>query len=298
MFTDVAVSLSENFSKSLTDWIREHDHPDFPWESASSVAGGCIHDSWKIDGGGRCYFLKRNNRSFAEAFYCEDYALKKIRETQTVRVPKTIGTGIIDDQAFLLMEWLEMRSPTATTQEVMGKQLAQLHRQTSEKFGWEHDNFVGRLPQKNQWQDHWCDFWIQNRLQPQWQWAQEKGLKLEALDSFIPVVNEILKDHHPHPSLLHGDLWGGNMAATTDQTPVIFDPASYYGDRETDLAFSEMFGGFSSGFYKAYEKEFPLAPGYPTRKELYNLYHLLNHYNHFGGAYGSEAVGAVKSLSG
>ena len=158
----------------------------------------------------------------------------------------------------------------------MGRMLAALHRHTNDRFGWKEDNWIGLSPQKNGWSTDWTEFFLEARLKPQ---AARAGL-LEDL----PDVRKILKDHHPAPSLLHGDLWSGNAGFTPDG-PVIYDPAVYYGDREADLAMTELFGGFPKDFYSSYRKEYPVDAGYERRKHLYNLYHLLNHLNIFGGGY-------------
>ena len=165
----------------------------------------------------------------------------------------------------------------------LGRMLANLHRTTGPRFGWHRDNYIGARPQQNGWCNDWSEFWRERRLKPQFEWA---GLKPEFFE-------EILRNHRPQPSLLHGDLWNGNVGFTAEG-PVIFDPAVYYGDREADLAMTELFGGFPADFYSSYRKEFPLAEGYERRKHLYNLYHLLNHLNIFGGGY----LGQVKATLG
>jgi len=156
--------------------------------------------------------------------------------------------------------------------------LATLHRQTGPRFGWHRDNFIGATPQINSWRDDWATFFHECRIRPQLELARKSGFS-------VPFPKEnFLKHHKPSPSLLHGDLWSGN-AGFIDEGPVIFDPAVYYGDREADLAMTELFGGFPARFYEAYNEAFPLPDGYETRKHFYNLYHLLNHLNIFGAGY-------------
>jgi protein-ribulosamine 3-kinase len=164
----------------------------------------------------------------------------------------------------------------------MGRMLAALHRHTGERFGWQTDNWIGLAPQENGWYDDWAAFFLEKRLLP-----QARRARLE-----LPEVKALLQ-HKPVPSLLHGDLWSGN-AGFTAEGPVIFDPAVYYGDREADLAMTELFGEFPGEFYSSYKKELPLQRGYETRKHLYNLYHLLNHLNLFGSGY----LGQVKATLG
>src|SRR6185503_6794480 len=185
-----------------------------------------------------------------------------------VRVPRVLDHGA----DFILLESLEFRRDGDWG--ALGRMLARLHRETGPRFGWHRDNWIGRSPQANGWMDDWNEFWWSRRLAPQ---LARAGLR-------TAFLKDALKDHRPAPSLLHGDLWSGN-AGFIDDGPVVFDPAVYYGDRETDLAMTELFGGFAPEFYAAYEDELPLDEGYAWRKHLYNLYHLLNHLNLFGGAY-------------
>ena len=182
------------------------------------------------------------------------------------------------DATFIEMQMLDLggRDDWAA----LARMLAKLHRTTGPRFGWSSDNWIGLSPQKNAWSDDWAGFFWEFRLAPQ---LQRAGLSKEG--SFVPVrMKSFFGKYEPEPSLLHGDLWSGNVAFTPDG-PVIFDPAVYFGDREADLAMTELFGGFPDSFYEAYNREFPLEAGYGRRKHLYNLYHLLNHLNLFGSGY-------------
>jgi fructosamine-3-kinase len=172
----------------------------------------------------------------------------------------------------------------------MARMLAKLHRTTSARFGWESDNWIGLAPQKNGWSDDWAGFFLERRLRPQAEWAAAKGFRIA-----LPDVTRLL-GHRPEPSLLHGDLWSGN-AGFTREGPVLFDPAVYYGDREADLAMTELFGGFPREFYAAYAAEFPLVPGYEARRDAYNLYHVLNHLNLFGAGYLAQAQTLLARLA-
>jgi len=169
----------------------------------------------------------------------------------------------------------------------MARMLTDLHRHTNARFGWATDNWIGLSPQQNGWSADWVEFFLEKRLKPQ---AARCGLLAE-----LPDVRRILEGHRPQASLLHGDLWSGN-AGFTAEGPVIYDPAVYYGDRECDLAMTELFGGFPAEFYAAYRQAFPLPDGYATRKNLYNLYHLLNHLNIFGGGYLVQVKAALGLL--
>jgi fructosamine-3-kinase len=173
-----------------------------------------------------------------------------------------------------------------------------MHRKAWGQFGWHRDNTIGSTPQTNTPARNWVDFWRRNRLGFQLALAHRNGYGGRLQDRGRRLLERFptLLDHAPQSSLLHGDLWGGNMSFDRGGNPVIYDPAVYYGDRETDLAMTELFGGFGGDFYAAYEEAWPLAPGYPTRKLLYNLYHILNHLNLFGSGYLGQAQGMIERL--
>jgi protein-ribulosamine 3-kinase len=190
-----------------------------------------------------------------------------------VRAPEPYRYGA----AFIEMEHLDLGGPADWP--AMARMLAGLHRHTSPRFGWETDNWIGLSPQLNGWDGDWPSFYCEKRLIPQ---AVRAGLTIDP-----SKVKKLLEGHHPQASLLHGDLWSGN-AGFTQEGPVVYDPAVYYGDREADLAMTELFGGFAAPFYSAYQEAFPLDAGYARRKHLYNLYHLLNHLNLFGGGYRAQ----------
>jgi fructosamine-3-kinase len=196
-----------------------------------------------------------------------------------VRVPRVLDHGA----DFVLLEELDLHRQGDWS--ALGRMLATLHRQTGPRFGWHRDNWIGRSPQANGWSDDWSEFWWTRRLAPQ---LERAGLRADFL-------KDALKNHRPQPSLLHGDLWSGN-AGFIGEGPVLFDPAVYYGDREADLAMTELFGGFAPEFYAAYNEAFPLDPGYEERKLLYNLYHLLNHLNLFGGGYRAQVEATLGLL--
>jgi fructosamine-3-kinase len=232
-------------------------------------------------------FRKEAAPERADAFSAEVAGLEALRPH--IRVPQVLDAGVKDGKAFILLERLDLRR--SGDYAALGRMLASLHRQTGPRFGWARDNYIGLAPQQNGWCDDWAQFWREKRMQPQLDWARSKGFHLE-----IPELT-LLKSHQPKPSLLHGDLWSGN-AGFTAEGPVVFDPAVYYGDRETDLAMTELFGGFPAEFYRAYNEVFPLPPGYEKRKQLYNLYHLLNHLNIFGGGYLAQVKATLRLLAG
>jgi fructosamine-3-kinase len=229
----------------------------------------------------------------------ESDGLAALRTTGLLRVPEVHGSGADTVSAWLELEFLELAPLDHASGAALGTALAALHGNTGELYGWPRDNFIGATPQSNQWQRTWAGFFAAERLCPQLRWALDNGMPValfkqgEQLAEHLPAL---FVDYRPAPSLLHGDLWSGNAAQLADGTPVIFDPAVYYGDRETDLAMSELFGGFPESFYVAYRAAWPLAEGYETRKTLYNLYHVLNHFNLFGAGYLGQARRMIGKL--
>jgi protein-ribulosamine 3-kinase len=224
-------------------------------------------------------FLKEGAVERADAFAAEADGLEAL--CPHIRVPRVLDRGVKAGKAFILLEQLDLQR--TGDWEAMGRMLAALHRQTGPRFGWHRDNYIGLSPQQNGWGDDWNEFWRERRLRPQ---AQRAGVRID-LDR--------IELHQPQPSLLHGDLWSGN-AGFTAEGPVVYDPAVYYGDREADLAMTELFGGFPRAFYDGYNEAFPLPEGYERRKHVYNLYHLLNHLNIFGGGYLAQVKATLRLL--
>ncbi len=262
------------------------------------VGGGCINTAVRLTDGDRAYFVKLNQASLMEMFEAEAEGLRAMAETATIRVPGPVCSGITENQSYLVMEYIEMGQAGREGRNNAGRRLAEMHRATWESFGWHRDNTIGSTPQPNAPQGSWIDFWREQRLGFQLRLAARNGYGgslQRGGDRLLEGFHHLI-DHDPRPSLLHGDLWGGNMAYDADGQPVIFDPAVYYGDREADLAMTELFGGFGNAFYDAYRESWPLAPGYATRKTLYNLYHILNHLNLFGGGYLGQASSMIDRL--
>jgi fructosamine-3-kinase len=253
-------------------------------ETADAVSGGCIHHCYRVTIAGRQRFLKVNDAGFADAFAAEADGLSALRATG-LRAPEPLAHGREDGQSYLLLEYLELQRKGEFA--ALGRMLAQAHRKPGPRFGWARDNYIGSTPQQNGWGEDWTQFWCERRLRPQ--------MELARIRIDLAAVARLLERHRPQPSLLHGDLWSGN-AGFTDEGPVVFDPAVYYGDREADLAMTELFGGFPQDFYDAYNQTWPLEAGYAKRKPLYNLYHLLNHLNLFGGGYLGQVQSTLRLL--
>lgn len=263
------------------------------------IAGGDINSAYQLQSSHQNFFVKLNKASCLSMFEAEAEGLQTLQDTYCLRVPKPLIHGISNGCAFLVLEYLELTRLNSQGEQLFGQQLARLHRQQQGYFGWHRDNTIGSTVQINGHYHSWLEFWREQRLGFQLRLAATNGydgrlqIQGERLCQNLPFF---FIDHQPHPSLLHGDLWAGNAAADERGQPVIFDPACYFGDREADLAMTELFGGFGSAFYQGYQSVYPLTPGYSERKLLYNLYHLLNHLNLFGGGYLSQVHATIDKL--
>lgn len=286
MWTEIAQHISKVTEK------------EFSVNSYRSVSGGCINQGYAVTDNNRTYFVKLNSSSQVAMFEAEARGLQQLLETATIRVPKPICWGTASD-AYIVLEWLELNGKGRQSWQEMGRILAAMHQHTSSKgFGWDINNTIGSTPQINTWTADWTEFYARHRLGYQFQLAGQRGGHFPQQERLLSAIPQLLADYQPQPSLVHGDLWGGNAAFTTNGEPVIFDPATYYGDREVDVAMTELFGGFPSAFYRGYNEVFPLDPGYEKRKTLYNLYHILNHFNLFGGSYESQANRMIQLILG
>lgn len=286
-------SLLESIHRGLSDvlgrtvqltWVRD-------------LAGGDINRAALIRNGKTDWFLKYHQNAPRDLFPSEAQALTEISRQACIRVPSPIAFGSHGNTAWLVLEYLELTSNGPAS--LLGEQLAALHSISGDRYGWPGNNFIGTTPQCNSQNSSWAGFWRDCRLKPQFAMAQAGGYGGSLLDKgerLLEVVDQLLDGHQPTASLLHGDLWAGNKAFTQHGQPVIFDPAAYYGDRETDIAMTELFGGFATDFYAAYEAQSPLPGGYRLRRDLYNLYHILNHLNLFGQNYLSRAENMISKL--
>jgi fructosamine-3-kinase len=229
----------------------------------------------------------------------EAEGLEALAAAAAVRVPRVLARGSVGRGAFLALEWIESRPAGREAERRLGERLAAQHRVTAATFGFATDNFIGRTSQPNGRLAEWAEFFRERRLRPQLALAAQNGfadLLERAGARLLESVDALLAGHRPQASLLHGDLWSGNWLADPQQEPVIFDPAVYYGDREADLAMTRLFGGFGRAFYEAYEAAAPPSAGSAVRAELYNLYHVLNHANLFGGGYARQARASIDRL--
>lgn len=243
-------------------------------------------------------FIKTGPESALDMFEAEAEGLRELAAADAIRVPEVYDVGIRNGEAFIAIEKLHFTAATRDDEKKLGEQLAAMHRVKKTRFGWHRDNTIGLTPQRNTWCDDWTTFYAKHRLEFQFRLAAEKGYgKALERDGYrlIERLPAMLDGHDPQASLLHGDLWGGNWS-NTDRGPAIFDPAVYYGDRETDLAMTRLFGGFGKAFYEAYQSAWALPPGHESRIALYQLYHVLNHLNLFGSGYLGRARGLIAGL--
>lgn len=272
--------------------------------AVQSVGGGSINRSYRLSAqDGSAYFLKTNKALSVEMFEAERAGLLELEQAKAVRVPKVIATGVVGDSAFLLMECLDLLRPSRAAGARLGTLLARQHRCTRSRFGWERDNTIGSTKQLNAWDDDWIDFLRDKRFGYQLDLAAKNGFEgdggrsiRDRGEQLLCRLPEFFAGYEPEASLLHGDLWGGNWGAISGNEPVVFDPAVYYGDREADIAMTRLFGGFGAEFYDAYNAAWPLDAGFERRCALYNLYHVLNHLNLFGGGYLSQVSDMLDSL--
>lgn len=263
-----------------------------------SVGGGDISWAWRVPTENGHVFLKTGPLEFLETFSAEAEGLEELKSANAVKVPAVLAFGKSGSGAYIALEWLDFDGRDSAAEVLLGRQLALQHRCVDARFGWHRDNMIGSTPQLNDRDDDWIRFYRERRLLVQLQLAESLGFGGELLQEGARLARNLeplFGDYEPVPSLLHGDLWGGNWSSVAGE-PVIFDPAVYYGDRESDLAMTRLFGGFGSGFYRAYEDEWPLARGHEKRVALYQLYHVLNHLNMFGASYLPRALSLIREL--
>lgn len=281
----------------IEKWISEYEGKNFTIEHHQSIGGGCINEAYLIDGSNQQYFLKVNQSSKVAMFEAEKDGLQAMLDSASIKVPRPLLVQQDQQHSYLVMEYIALGGGGDAF--LMGQQLAAMHQHQSDHFGWHRDNTIGSTPQLNNPRTDWIEFWREQRLGYQIKLAASRGIGQQGVklcEQLAQRLESFFNDYQPQPSLLHGDLWSGNAAYTASGEPVIFDPACYYGDRETDLAMTELFGGFGAEFYRGYDAVWPLNEGYEIRKRLYNQYHILNHYNLFGGSYGSQAIRMTEQL--
>lgn len=297
-----SMMLSQPLFQILVSAIKDISPHDFSVQSIVPISGGDINRAYRIQTHSAAYFVKVNDIPDANRmFLAESSGLELMRSVPGVRTPQAFTIGRAQGEAFLLMEWLATSNSgrnRGAAQELLGRMVACLHRHQSNRYGLDYDNFIGKLSQTNTPTMDWTTFFIRHRLQKQLdiggpdmvgaRLRKQFGQLFDRMDSLYP--NE-------PPSLLHGDLWGGNYLITDSGQPALIDPAIYYGNREMDIAMTKLFGGFSEHFYMAYHEAYPLQPGWEDRIDLWNLYPLLVHVNLFGASYLDALQGNLKKYT-
>jgi len=262
-----------------------------------NIEGGCIHHAVKVVSDQQSYFIK-SNRHALDMFEAEAKGLQLLYDLDAIGIPEVLGLGTVDGQDYLCLTFIDKSTPTSNYWYSFGESLAKIHRTPSDRFGLDHDNFIGSLAQSNTFHTHWIEFFVQERLQPQLLLAKNVNLVAHrVLDDFEKLFMKLpeLIPTEP-PAMLHGDLWSGNIMCGSSNQPFIFDPAVYFGHREAELSFTKLFGGFAPAFYQAYQSNFPLQQGYEQRVDLFNLYPLLVHVNLFGQSYLPAIIRTLKRL--
>jgi len=265
------------------------------------VGGGCIHDAWCVQlQNGRKIFAKSNHIDNINMFKFERECLSALRRYANesyISIPRPMDLVSYENISILFMEWVDIEQ---SQQNLLGQGLALLHQKsTCEKnrtFGWEEEGYIGSNSQKSGWSDNWGIFFVNYRLRPQLIKAAKWGLKVEDYEDILSFLTSYLNLHLPCVSLVHGDLWSGNCGSTKNGLGLLYDPASYWGDREVDIAMTKLFGSFNKDFYEGYEEIWPLDNSSKDRTDIYNLYHLLNHANIFGGSYKKASLKIIKDL--
>lgn len=279
--------------------IREAVGQGFHVNEYTPLSGGCVDQVYRFDGAKDSYFVKLGRPERDDDFTAEARGLAALGHAHGLRVPQPVVCSSVSGRPFLVVEYVTLQPLNPGAMASLGEAAAELHGIVADTYGWEQDNRIGATPQRNARTGDWCLFWRENRLGYQIELAAGRGDQhlARAGEQLMGRLPALLSEHQPEASLVHGDLWGGNVAMDTAGRPVLFDPAVYHGDRETDLAMAELFGGFSPLFFEAYHGAWPIEPGYREwRRDLYQLYHLLNHDALFGGHYADESRQVIERL--
>lgn len=279
----------------LEEHLRAAIGSDAAIDDIAPVAGGCISPAARIrTPRGDTWFVKWSAGDMPRGlFHAEAHALEALVACAAVRVPAVLGVR----ESWLLLEWLEPGRSGAATWTRLGAELAEMHRVQADAFGSAEDNFIGPLPQANAWSESWPEFWRAQRLQPQLARARShfQSTELSRFDRLFDALDPILGPIQDEgPSMLHGDLWSGNVHIMADARAALIDPSLYYGHREVDLAMAALFGGIARACFNSYEENWPLRPGWAQRRAVYQLYYLLVHVNLFGSGYVPQTLAALR----
>jgi len=289
--------LDSDLSNAWLEAIHNERDPEAQLERIEIVGGGSINDARRVYSSAGIFFAKINDaESFPEMFECEADGLLFLARNSEFDVPTPISTGVTDNTQWILMENIKPSSKKENFWEDFGRDLAEMHRNTQENFGYSRDNYLGSLRQRNNQKSTWAEFFVSERLEPQLKMAKDKG---EASDEMVRLFEKLFSRAERYfpvekPSAIHGDMWTGNFMTDSHGKATIFDPAAYYGHREMDLGMSKLFGGYDQKFYEAYHEAFPLEAGWEERLDIANLYPLLAHLNLFGSSYAFQIMGILR----
>lgn len=289
---------------SISEWLISAKGPlkDSTLGSVELLGKGLISETWKIHlQDGRELFAKISREQNFQSLQFEAQGLlelKKFTNPNLLLIPEVLTLNKVNQNAILLLPWLDL---TNGSQSLLGQGLALLHQESSNhnphKFGWGTNGFIGAGIQPKGWKINWGESFVTLRLLPQLKIASKWGISISDHESLLSKIINLLDSHNPKPSLVHGDLWCGNASVLNSGTGVLIDPAAWWADREVDLAMTKLFGGFSNEFYESYASVWPLPSNFEERAEIYNLYHLLNHANLFGGSYQAQCISTLKLLA-
>jgi len=283
-----------NIWQEIDNAISESQRGLFTTETREMLSGGDINQAYCLSNKQNKYFVKVNTVTCERMFLAESQGLNALDLTNSFRIPKIITHGVFEDKAYLVLEFIEVKTTGNVVE--FAKALANLHLKTHASFGFEFNNFIGLNLQENNWCENWGEFFINHRLKPQLK-KLETSHSLGQTKKLLISISEFLNQHQPKPSLVHGDLWQGNVSYLRNGLPVVYDPACYYADHEVDLAMLELFGSPGNNFFEHYHKYYPIHSGYSIRKEIYNLYHILNHANMFGGGYVQQSKSMLENIA-
>lgn len=288
--------MQEGFPPSILQSISQSLHVSI--KNFQALSGGCINNGGNLLTSKGSFFVKWNDASrYPTMFASEAKGLQLLRGTKAIRIPEVVLTGEVETFQYIVLEFIEQARPLKNYWTTLGEELSALHRNTAENFGLDFDNYIGSLPQRNANSKNWISFFIEERLRPQVELAvNSRKLRSDTAKHFEILYNK-LSDLLPEerPSLLHGDLWSGNLIVDESGSPCLIDPAVYFGNREAEIAFTKLFGGFSNEFYDSYHSNFPLPTDFESRINVYNLYPLLVHVNLFGGSYAGQVVSILRN---
>jgi fructosamine-3-kinase len=285
--------------RKIEQSIQQATGTAFSIDKLTNVSGGSINACSHVWSKNEHCFVKLNSPERKAMFETEANGLQELEQTSELRIPQVICLGVTESHSFLVLEWLDLQPANSRSDQLLGEKLAILHGIHQPHYGWHSDNFIGSTVQPNQHCNDWLEFFGEHRLGFQLHLAASNGASTHLLEKGEQIRNSLplfFSSYTPKPSLLHGDLWGGNYAMDGSGLPVIFDPACYYGDREADIAMTELFGGFGAEFFAAYQHTLELDAGYQIRKKLYLLYHIVNHFNLFGSGYAGQASALMDDL--